>query len=534
MLGQSAKSTPTPPPDALASQVRRRARPPARWSGETEGRTFMETALRSRIGLWAAPAAASLRRCSPERGVAVGLDLADGNSGLRRATSARSASRPSPRWTRRAPRRRPRARRDAALKRPRARPICCPLAGAAVSSRPPDAAFSVEQRTQTDDHASVLARVGADRVVRRGATAPCGRGPPGRGIALLRGRRPLPLRSRVPARRARRGDLRLARRGPPGRARALDPCRRRPRALRAGAEHRPVAPAAAGRGWRAVRVQARRRQGVGRGVDARPLEPGARGRSVRRELGLPRLGLRPPRLEPAARRARGPHRGGRGRERGLRRDPARAGLPARGPCVRPAPSARRDPRRRRFHDLRRSRALARQPDRGGRHPAPGRGAGPDRRPHGRVSPRPAPRPLPGARAAAGARRAPRALRAARGPGAPRREPRRGRLARHGLPVSWGLRRSGAPVGHVHPRPARARAAPRTRSSTVRRASSARPGARPTCLRRAPSSRPASWRGWPRRIARWRASCASAASMFCSGARGTDTTGTTGATSCATV
>ena len=98
---------------------------------------------------------------------------------------------------------------------------------------------------------------------------------------------------------------------------ALDPRRRRPRAVRARrAGHRPLAAAAAGRGRRAVRVQARRSAGTG-GEDwiVDPLNPARAGDPVRRELGLPHLRLRAAGLERAARRARRADRGDRGRER---------------------------------------------------------------------------------------------------------------------------------------------------------------------------------------------------------------------------
>ena len=97
--------------------------------------------------------------------------------------------------------------------------------------------------------------------------------------------RRLPRRAGVSAGRAGGADLRLARRGGACASGALDPWRRQPAAVRAARRDRPLAAAAAGRGRRAVRVQARDRARRARGAGARSAEPGAGGRSVRGELG---------------------------------------------------------------------------------------------------------------------------------------------------------------------------------------------------------------------------------------------------------
>ena len=103
-----------------------------------------------------------------------------------------------------------------------------------------------------------------------------------------------------------------------------------------------------------------------------------------------------------------------------------------------------------------------------------------------------------------------------------------------LPVSRRLRRPRAEVGVVHPRRAQAPAPAASGLSPHRAADAGAPARRRGSRGRARSSRPASSRGSPTRTGRSRSSCANAARMFCSRARGTATTGTTGATSCATV
>ena len=116
--------------------------------------------------------------------------------------------------------------------------------------------------------------------------------------------------------------------------------------------HRPLAPAPAGRGRRAVRVQARRRPRRPRGPGRRSAEPGARRRSLRRELGRPHLRLRPPGLERAARRARGADRGPRASTAApsARRATRASTCPAGHDPARAYPLVV-DPRRRRLRDL---------------------------------------------------------------------------------------------------------------------------------------------------------------------------------------
>ena len=340
-----------------------------------------------------------------------------------------------------------------------------------------------------------------------------------------------------PAGRARRADLRLARRGRPRAPDALDPCRRRPAALRAARRHRPLAAAAAGRGRRAVRVQARRSAGTG-GEDlvVDPLNPARAGdpfgeNSVGRTFGYARPAWSQPRGAPA------------GRIEELARSTSRAFGETRGERVYlPAghdPAARlsagRRPRRRRLRHLRRPAGGARQPDRRRRHPAADRGAGADPRPAGRILRQPPRTPATSSR---------ELLPALDARYAHRRRRRRERVllgASLGAVASLAtaFRYPGVFGGLVlksgsfilderklarRPHPVFHRIARLVRA-----------------LRRAPGAaghprlrlRPASSRGSPTRTARSQASCANAASMFCSRARGTATTGTTGATSCAT-
>ena len=292
---------------------------------------------------------------------------------------------------------------------------------------------------------------------------------------------------------------------------------------------------AAGRGRRAVRVQARGRARRPRGLDRRSAEPGARRRPVRRELGRPHLRLRPPGLERAARRAAGPDRGrsrSRARAFGETRD-ERVYLPAGHDPAAAYPLVV-------IHDgddfvtYADLRGGARQPD---RRPATSRRW--SRRwcrPATAWANTPAAGATPATWCASCCRRSAPATRLSARParpGAARRQPRRRRLARHRLPLSGRLRRAGAEVGLVHPRRAQA-GAPAASGLPPHRPAGAGAAPRAGAARTpAPSSPPASSRGWRRRTGRSQPSCASAASMFCSRARGTATTGTTGATSCAT-
>ena len=195
---------------------------------------------------------------------------------------------------------------------------------------------------------------------------------------------------------------------------ALDPRRRRPRALRAAARHRPLAAAAAGRERRAVRVQARGRPRGRRGLDRRPAEPGPRRairsaqNSVCRTFGYARPAWSEPRGAPA------------GRIEELAVESAafgeaahRAGLPAGGlrsgrGAIRWSSSTTATTSST-YADL--ASSLDNLIDAGDIPPLVAALVA-DPRPHGRIFRRPPARALPGARAAAGARGALRPVAAA--------------------------------------------------------------------------------------------------------------------------
>ncbi len=97
-------------------------------------------------------------------------------------------------------------------------------------------------------------------------------------------------------RRSGRGDLSLARRGRGGLAAPLHGARDPGVRVSARARQRLVASAPAVAATCALRIQVRHRPSRRGRMDQRSAQPASRRRSVRRELGLPDLGLRGPRL----------------------------------------------------------------------------------------------------------------------------------------------------------------------------------------------------------------------------------------------